>query len=299
MIKRVVAKVLVGVMALSSIGLVAVSADAKQPYVALGADLRDNERKTVLELLGVTEEELHNYEVATVTNAEEHEYLGSYLSAAVIGSRALSSVKLEEKGAGHGIKVTTKNISYCTTGMYQNALVTAGVKDAEVVVAGPFNISGTAALVGTIKAYNTMTGEVLKPENVEAATNELVVTSQLGESMGDQEKAEQLIGTVKDVIVGEAITDPEEIKSTIEETATKLEITLSEEEKQEIATLMSKIADLDLDIDALQEQVSGLYDKLKDLGIDLSVDSEKVEGFFASLGQWFVDTWSQIKQFFS
>ena len=298
MFKRKIAKVLIGVMVLSTLSVVPAYADAKQPYIALGADLKDNERATVLELLGVTEADLDKYQVDTVTNGEEHEYLDSYLSADIIGGRALSSVKVEEKSDGTGIKVTTKNISYCTTGMYQNSLVTAGVKDADVVVAGPYNISGTAALVGTIKAYNTMTGEVLKPENVEVATNELVVTSQLGDSLGDQEKAEQLIGAVKDVIVGEQISDPDEINKTIEETATKLDVNLSDDEKQQIANLMSKIADLDLDIDTLKEQVSGLYDKLKGLGIDLNADEKEVEGFFASLGQWFSDMWQQIKGFF-
>lgn len=298
MFKRKMAKFLVGVMILGTLGAMPVYADAKQPYIALGADLNAQERQTVLELLDVTEEDLNNYQVETVTNAEEHEYLDSYLSPDIIGNRALSSVRVEEKSDGKGIKVTTKNISYCTTGMYQNSLATAGVKDADVVVAGPYNISGTAALVGTFKAYNTMTGKVLKPENVEAATNELVVTSSLGDSLGDPEKAAQLIGAVKDIIVADKITEPAEIGKIVEETATKLDVEVSEEQKQEIAELMSKIADLDLDVDALKEQVSGLYDKLKGLGVDLGVEEEKVEGFFAGLGQWFVDTWEQIKQYF-
>lgn len=298
MFKRKIAKILVVVMVLSILGVVPAYADAKQPYIALGADLKPEERAKVLELLGVAEEDLGKYEVDTVTNAEEHEYLASYLSPDIIGSRSLSSVKVEEKGDGSGIKVTTKNISYCTTGMYQNSLVTAGVKDADVVVAAPFNISGTAALVGTIKAYGTMTGEIIKPENVDAATNELVVTSELGDSIGDKDKAEQLIGAVKDVIVGQSITDPADIDKTITDTADQLNITLSEDEKRQIAALMSKIATLDLDTEALKEQVSGLYDKLKDLGLDLSADGEQVEGFFANLGQWFSDMWAQIKQWF-
>ena len=50
----------------------------------------------------------------------------------MIGTRALSSVLIEKKDKGNGIKVTTSNITYCTTGMYQNALATAGVTDADV-----------------------------------------------------------------------------------------------------------------------------------------------------------------------
>ena len=92
--------------------------------------------------MGVTEDDLKNYTVATITNQDEHDYLDAYLDKSVIGSRALSSVLVEGKTDGNGIKVTTHNISYCTTGMYQNALVTAGIKDADIVVTdgNPFDI---------------------------------------------------------------------------------------------------------------------------------------------------------------
>jgi len=298
MMKKRIAMVLTGIMLMSGLAPTAVLADSvdDKPYIALGADLKADERGTVLGLLGVTEDELANYQVDTVTNAEEHEYLDSYLSASVIGTRALSSVKVVGKKDGYGIQVTTKNISYCTTGMYQNSLATAGVKNADVVVAGPFNISGTAALVGTIKAYSSMTGETLEPDNVEAATNELVVTSQLGESIQDQEKAEELIGAVKDIIVAEEITDGAKIEEVIDDTAQKMEISLSEEDKQEIAALMEKIANLDLDVDALKEQAKELYDKLGNLDIDLNISEKDVDGFFASLGEWFSDTWEIIKE---
>ena len=75
----------------------------------------------------------------------------------MIGTRALSSVTVEQKDDGNGVNVTTQNISYCTSGMYRNALITAGIKNADVKVAGPFKISGTAALVGVMKAYEEVT----------------------------------------------------------------------------------------------------------------------------------------------
>lgn len=303
MSKKRISAIMVGIiLALSVFSPIGVSADGiilDKPYVALGADLNADERATVLGLLGVTEKELAEYTVDTVTNAEEHEYLDAYLTSSVIGTKALSSVKVIGKKDKSGIKVTTKNISYCTTGMYQNCLVTAGISDAEVVVAAPFNISGTAALVGTIKAYGSMTGETLKPENIEAATQELVTTSQLGENIQDQDKAEELIGAVKDIIVGEEITDPQEIEQTIEDTAEKLEVNLSEEDKQKIADLMGKISDLDLDVETIKAQAKELYDKLAGLGVDLNITEGEVDGFFAGLGSWFEETWQSIKHFFA
>ena len=40
-----------------------------------------------------------------------------------------------------------------------------------------------------IKSYENMTGEEVKEENVETATNELVITGQIAEDVGSQEKA--------------------------------------------------------------------------------------------------------------
>lgn len=263
------------------------------PYLALGADLNESEKSTVLNLLGVDASQLDQYMVVTVTNADEHAYLDAYLDASVIGSRALSSVVVEKKEEGTGIKVKTSNISYCTTGMYQNALATAGLENAEVRVAGPFNISGTAALVGAMKAYGEMTGETINPENADAATEELVITSELGESLGEQEQAEALIGAVKDIIVAEEVEDPQKIEAVINDTAKKMNIQLSEEDKAKIAGLMEKIGSLDLNVDALKEQAKDLYQKLEDM--DIQISGEQVKGVLATIISWFEKAFDTIK----
>lgn len=82
--------------------------------------------------------------------------------------------------------------------MYENALTTAGVTDATVTVAGPFNITGTAALVGAMNAYEDMTGEDISSESKDAATNELVVTSELADQLNDSDKAEQFLALIKE-----------------------------------------------------------------------------------------------------
>ena len=284
--KRGIALLLTGLMiAATPFSAYADREDAKLnvPYVSLGADLNANERATVLNLLGGTEDELKNYTVATVTNQDEHDYLDSYLDKSVIGTRALSSVLVEGKEEGNGINVTTKNITYCASGMYENALATAGIKDADIIVAGPFNISGTAALVGAIKSYENMTGEAVKTENVETATNELVVTGKVAESVGDTDKAEQLIGAVKEQVVeGHAVT-AEEIGEVVDKAAQEMSIQLSEEDRQAIVKLMEKIDNLNLDVDTLKEQAKDLYGKIEDLGLKLDINKEQVQGFFEKI----------------
>ena len=267
--KRKLALLMTGLMlVMSPVSVWADREDAKleKPYVSLGADLSANDRAIVLKLLGVTEDDLKNYTVTTITNADEHKYLDSYLSKSVIGTRALSSVLVKGKTDGSGIKVTTYNITYCTTGMYQNALATAGIEDAEIVVAGPYNISGTAALVGAIKSYENMTGETVSQENVDTATNELVVTGKLAESVGDSDKAEQLVGAVKEQVVegsdnGKKLTE-EEIGNVVDQAAQEMDVQLSDEDRQEIVDLMDKIKGLDIDVDSLKEQAKDLYDKI-------------------------------------
>ena len=179
-------------MALSSVTVKADSVDQK--YLALGADLTASQKKKVLELLDLDDNS--DYKVITVTNKDEHEYLDSYLSSRVIGTRALSSVTVEQKDDGNGVNVTTQNISYCTSGMYRNALITAGIKNADVKVAGPFKISGTAALVGVMKAYEEMTGKKIPEKSKDAATDELITTGEVAENIGSDD-AEKLIADVK------------------------------------------------------------------------------------------------------
>lgn len=297
--KRKLALLMTGLMlVMSPVSVWADREDAKleKPYVSLGADLSANDRAIVLKLLGVTEDDLKNYTVTTITNADEHKYLDSYLSKSVIGTRALSSVLVKGKTDGSGIKVTTYNITYCTTGMYQNALATAGIEDAEIVVAGPYNISGTAALVGAIKSYENMTGETVSKENVDTATNELVVTGKLAESVGDSDKAEQLVGAVKEQVVegsdnGKKLTE-EEIGNVVDQAAQEMDVQLSDEDRQEIVDLMDKIKGLDIDVDSLKEQAKDLYDKIDDLGLKLDWNQEKVQGFFSKIIEFFKNLFS-------
>lgn len=255
-------------------------------YISFGADLKPQEKSTVMSLLGITEAELGNYEVVEVTNAEEKEYLGDYLSAGVIGSRALSSVRVDKGEEGSGIGVETKNITYCTAGMYSNALITAGIEDADVIVAGPFNISGTAALVGAMKAYSAMTGQEFDKDAADAATNELVDTAELAKEIGSDD-AEKLVALAKQKVIAGDLNSAADIEQAVEEAAKSLDISLTDAQKQKLVNLLDKIKDLDIDVNSLKEQAKGMYEKIKDLGIEMEDAKnifEKVASFFTELG---------------
>lgn len=252
-------------------GVFPVSAASADTYVALGADLTSSQRSQVLQMLDLTEADISSGDISvtTITNQMEKDQLGGYLPANVIGSRALSSVKVEKESSG-GIDVTTKNISYCTVGMYKNALITAGVENADVEVVAPVYISGTAGLVGAMKAYEGLTGDELSSKNQDAAVDELVTTSNLGNELGSSDDAENLIALSKQKVAAGDLKSDDDIKQAIKDAASELNISLSDDQIQTILDLMKKISKLNLSESQLKKQASDIYDRLQNLGIDMS-----------------------------
>lgn len=262
-----------------------------KPYLALGADLSDDQKNTVLSLMGIDPANLANYNVTYVTNAQEHQYLDSYVDSSKIGSKSWSSVVIVKRKKGNGLNISTNNITYCTVGMYKNALTTAGITDADIIVAGPKPISGTAALVGIFEAYEAMTGEAVQ-DNVDAALNELVVTGELEASiqgLTDQE-VEEFIAYIKSLIAEKGLTDEKSINEAIDEACDKYGVTLSDDERQKIVDLLLKITSLGIDLSGLVDYAASLYNSFKNGGSS--------SGIMASIGNFFGNIFSAIGEFF-
>lgn len=263
-----------------------------KPYLALGVDLSDDQKNTVLSLMGIDPANLANYNVTYVTNAQEHQYLDSYVDSSKIGSKSWSSVVIVKRKKGNGLNISTNNITYCTVGMYKNALTTAGITDADIIVAGPKPISGTAALVGIFEAYEAMTGEAVQDNVVDAALNELVVTGELEASiqgLTDQE-VEEFIAYIKSLIAEKGLTDEKSINEAIDEACDKYGVTLSDDERQKIVDLLLKITSLGIDLSGLVDYAASLYNSFKNGGSS--------SGIMASIGNFFGNIFSAIGEFF-
>ena len=258
-----------------------------KPYLALGADLTADQQHTVLSYMGIDAADFDQYDVVYVNNEEEHKYLDAYIPSEQIGTKSLSSVLISLTDKGSGVKVSTYNINYCTAGMYKNALATAGIEDANVIVAGPFALSGTAALVGTFEAYEEMTGETLDESVVDAAMDELVTTGELEQSIdGEPEEIESMIADLKSKIASGDLDTPEKIQAAIEEAAKEHNITLSDADKEKIANLLDKLKGLDLNWDSIANQASAWADKLQDSiskNGGLAGIGEAISNFFAKI----------------
>ncbi|WP_369876970.1 DUF1002 domain-containing protein [Alkalicoccobacillus gibsonii] len=248
--------------------------------VTLGADLSPAQREDLLKEMDVTDE----VETLEVTNEEEHVYLGDYISKTNIGSRALSSSKITMTQSGEGINVQTNNITWVSDKMYANALVTAGVEDADIYVTAPFEVSGTAGLTGLIKAYEVAAGVDIPEEQKQVANEEMVRTAELSESIGVDE-ATELINRIKEEIGDQPVESEEDLRALIQRVAGELGITLSDEELNGLVTLFMRMKDLDINWDQVQDQISKVRDNLGEF-----LNKEETQSFLSS----FLDFINQI-----
>ncbi|TSB46729.1 DUF1002 domain-containing protein [Alkalicoccobacillus porphyridii] len=256
--------------------------------VTLGADLTPAQREDLLEEMGAPD----GVEILEVTNEEEHIYLGNYISSRNIGTRALSSSMITMTEAGQGINVESNHITWVSDKMYANALVTAGVEDADIYVTAPFDVSGTAGLTGLIKAYEVAADIDIPEEQKQVANEEMVKTAELAESVGVEE-ATELINRIKEEIGDQNIETEDDLRALIERIADELGITLTDEELNGLVSLFMRMKDLDINWDQVQEQISKVRDNLGEF-----LDREETQSFISSFLDFINQIIDSIKNFF-
>lgn len=237
--------------------------DSSQTVITLGENLTEDQKSQVLKIFSKFKD-LRDVKTITVSNKEERQLLAGVVEEKLIGSRAISSAYVELMDKSSGIEVKTENITAITPFMYANALATAGIEDARVIVAAPFPVSGTAALAGIMKAFETASGEKLSSEAKETAVREATETSRLGQKVG-KENAEKLIFEVKKQVIDRKVSDPEEIKKIIVEVSANLNINLSQNDIDRITDLMLKIRKLNISINDVGVQLKLLDRNLKEI----------------------------------
>lgn len=238
-------------IALFSLGT-AVSADSTpgDVMVTLGENLTPAQKEQLLEEMNVPADT----KAIFVSNAEEHKYLGQYVPKAQIGTKAISSSKITTAETGTGLNVETKNITWVSKEMYTNALTTASVKDADIYITAPFEVSGTAALTGIIKAYETTTGEEIPEEQKQVANEEMVTTAKLGDDIGKEEAA-NLIERIKEEVAAQNPQTIQEIQVIVNNISNELNITLTDAQIDQLASLFHKMQDLNLNWDQVNSQI--------------------------------------------
>lgn len=245
----------------------------------IGANLSDEQIDMVYSLFDIERGEVQEL---TVTNGEERSYLEGIVSESAIGTRSISCVYINMLAENEGLSLETTNINWCTDDIYTNALITAGITDAEVIIAAPFEVSGTAALTGIYKAYEDITGEVLDEDAKTAATEELVITSELADEIGSADAAE-IVTELKKILDETSSMTDEELKEVIKEIAANIDVTVTNEQIQQLIELVRKLEKLDTAelisrVEKIQEGV-----KKATSGLSLSGLWDGIAGFFNSI----------------
>lgn len=274
-----------------------VLADSEK-VVTLGADLTSDERTSMLQYFGVTEEEVT---IVEVNNQEEREYLEGIATEAQIGKRTFSCAYIMPTNEKK-INVRTANLTWVSTSMIANTLVTAGIDSCDVIAAAPKQVSGTGALTGIIKAYETVTDKTLDEEKTDLAMQELFETAELGSEIG-QEEASAVMNEIKAQVIKDNVTDQQKVEDIVKDVADYYKVQIPDEKIADVSKLMTDIGAKDYDYSQIQGTMEDLQDKIVQNmdGIKESMISggEKSGGFFAAIGNFFAAIFNAIGNFFS
>ena len=262
------------------------------PVVVYGAQLSAAQKEEVRKLLDVTDPS--TVREITATGAD----LVTYIKGDP-HSNMYSSAKITRNDSGTGIVVnivTPDNITEVTKEMYANALLTAGVKDADVEVASPIKVSGHSALVGIYKAYDTGNGTALNKDRTEVASEELGLATDLAKKDGlNSDKVSQLLTEIKQEIAAQHPATKEDIAKIIDDKLKSLNISLSPEDRQLLINLFDKMRSLNINFDNVKSQLDNLSQGIKQ-ELEKAVGDK---GFIQKVANFFQKLIDAIKSLFS
>jgi uncharacterized protein YpuA (DUF1002 family) len=285
-LKRNIAGLLLTSLLFAYPAIAAADAAEGDVIITLGENLTEQQKQQVLNEMNAPE----SAQIITVSNAEEHKYLDGVVPKAQIGTRAISSSMITIGAKGSGLDVETHNITWVTEEMYTNALITAGVKDAEIYITAPFSVSGTAALTGLMKAYEVSSDKVIPDEVKKVANEEMVKTAKLAESIGNNDKAVALMAKIKEEIAKNPPKTEADLRALIERIAQELGITLTEDEINSLISLFNKMKNLNIDWNQVNDQLNIAKDK-----ISTFLQSEEGKTFIQNIIDILKEIWNAIK----
>ena len=280
--KRFVSVLLVCALLAGAVPALAV--DAGEARAVIGANLTEEQIAAVYENFGIKRGDVTELRV---TNADERKYLEGYVDESIIGTNSISCVYIEVLKEGEGLEVTTSNINWCTSQMYVSALATAGITDARIIVAAPFEVSGTAALTGVYLAYEDITGEELDETAKLVSTQELTLTAELAEQIGSYDSVE-IVNELKLLLAETKNMTDEELRAEIVSIASDLGVTLTDTQINQLISLCRSLEKLDPD--QLKEKVESVQNTIAKLG----QAKEKVAGFIEGVK----NVWNSVVNFF-
>ena len=168
--KKAITSLAVATLLLSASGVVKAAEnkeDWDEPVFIKGADLEGQDLQQTENNLGVDD----NYETYNVNVNDVSNYIPNSSNLSYIYSSA--TIEHKKWGKGVDVKIDTPNhITKVTSEQYQNAAITAGIKNAEIHIASVEPVTGEGALAGIYKAYEEK-GNDLNTEDIQNSNQEM------------------------------------------------------------------------------------------------------------------------------
>lgn len=287
--KKILTVMLAALMALS-VCSAAFALNENEARIVLGADLTDEQKQQAIEYFGVTD---GTVPVLTVTNRDERQYFEGKLPDEKLGHVALSSIYMVGLPEGSGLHIETFNINYVTAEMYENALISAGITDAQIKIWAPRPLSGTAALTGIYKAYEDMTGRILDAAAKDLGIEELIATGELAEYLGSED-ALNIIRDVKKILDETRNMSDEDVMTRIHEIAAEYNATLTDEQSKQVFTLARMFEGLSPE--EIQQRLVNMANaakKAQSFGETVQSIITSIGEFFKTIGDFFTNIWNK------
>ena len=151
-----------------------------------------------------------------------------------------------------------------------------------------------------MKAFEDATGKTLDEDKKELASEELIITGDLGENIG-ADKATGIVNDIKTEIIKNNTSDTIQIADTINNVTNNYNVTLTTEQQKQLEDLMSKISQQDYDYKEMKDTLNGIKDtineKLDAIGEGPSKGFfETIKGWFEGIGDWFKNLFDGNKE---
>ena len=273
------------------IGTVPARAADSSVCTVIGADLTNAQTEEVYKTFGIARGSVQEL---SMTNAEERAWLQGYVEESVIGTASISCVYIQLLSEGAGTDVSVSNVTWCTEEMYRSALATAGITDVKAVITAPFAVSGTAALAGIYKAYETLTGQTLDEIAKQVGVQELTTTADLADQLGKVD-ATAIVGDLKNILNETKNMTDDELKEQIRAIAKDYNVTLNDYQVDQLLNLCRKMEGLSeselvekiQDLQNTARKLSEASEKAEEVKQTVTAVASTVKTFFIRAGEFF------------
>ena len=272
------------------IGMATPALAVSDSILIFGEKLNDSQRQEVRSKLGISKDGAQ--QEVDVTGEDYASFINGNPNANMYSS---ALIKLENNGEGLVVNIVTpENITKVTSEMYENALLTAGAEDVTVDIVSPIAVTGHSALTGIYKAYD-VEGAELDKERMELANDELEVATDLAENEDvSEEDVSTLLTEIKQMIADQNPVTREEVEQIVSEQLSKLEINLSEQDRQRLIDLFDRMRELDIDFGKVKDQLKQIADNVANKAEELGLD----QGFWEKVAAFIGDIFNALGNFF-